>query len=538
MAFTTEEKTRLSEFVSNPTSDIYVIQGLAGIIGAVFARYSRAQGDFREIFLKEFIEAGELDPEHAKELIERILISYGDDSVGELEGAHLSGRFSNLATKEVEDRRIGGSPIEQSSRFVRYDSRDENGQYQYLRPREIIEAGLQTEFEGVMDGLFDTYSALVSKMQDYFRHLKPITSAEYDILAKGKKERWDELADDDERAMFRRAYNFDIRSKACDTVRILLPACTLTNVGLFGNGRFFQNLLTHLYSHPLQEMNTVAEKMHRELDTVIEPYVRRAGPDQYRIEIRKEMDALVQDLDLDGGDLAGEPVTLFGVKPQLYYEELLAQSLFSHAQLSLLALQWRVRAMSPVQKAQIWKTFIGARKSRRDRLGRAAEFGYPFLFQVEGDFGIYRDLQRHRMLTQERQLLTPYLGYEIPQEIIDAGYESAVIQALELPIVALYEEVRERCGGWVAQYVVPFGFKLRWTMGMNLREAQHMLELRTIPQGHPSYRKICQEMARQIMQEHPWIEEALRYVDYNDYLWTRDTVAGGIERKLKALTKE
>ena len=249
------------------------------------------------------------------------------------------------------------------------------------------------------------------------------------------------------------------------------------------------------------------------------------------------MDALVQDLDLDGGDLAGEPVTLFGVKPQLYYEELLAQSLFSYTQLSLLALQWRVQAMSPVQKVQIWKTFIGARKFRRDRLGRAAEFGYPFLFQIEGDFGIYRDLERHRMLTQERQLLTPYLGHDMPQEIVDAGFDQDVLRAFE-PVYSCYEAVRSVCGEWVAQYAVPFGFKLRWAMGMNLREAQHMLELRTIPQGHPSYRKICQEMARQIIQRDPWAADVLGYVDYNEYLWTRDTVEGGIERKLKALTKE
>src|SRR2546425_1147218 len=114
--FTPEEIETLKAYVTDPTGDVFVIKNLPGIVGAAYARYSRAPGGFRQVFLKEFIKEGQIDAKRASELIERVLVAYGDDSVGELEGAHVSfENISILATKEIEDRRIGGSPIEQST---------------------------------------------------------------------------------------------------------------------------------------------------------------------------------------------------------------------------------------------------------------------------------------------------------------------------------------------------------------------------------------------------------------------------------------
>ena len=146
--FTKEEVEILTEYVSDPNADIFVfLPSLYGVGGAVFARYSRAAGGARVRLLKEFLdERGKLRLDKLNELIERVLIAYGDDSVGELENAHLAlENISNLATKEIEDCRIGLSPIEQSSRYVVYDQRDRLGRLSYLRQTEVVEVGLNSE---------------------------------------------------------------------------------------------------------------------------------------------------------------------------------------------------------------------------------------------------------------------------------------------------------------------------------------------------------------------------------------------------------
>src|SRR3990170_6803700 len=295
--FTQEELEVLKQYVTDPESNVFAVRGLDGIIGQAYARYSRAKGSFLETFLNEFIKDGVLDAVKAAEVIERILIAYGDDSVGELEGAHLSmEQISNLATKEVEDRRIGGSPIEQSTRYVVYDQKDEQGGWRYLRPKEIMQSSLAGEYESVMDELFDTYASLVLPMQEYYKKIKPLAEAEYDVLGKGIKQKRVDLSDEKDIKAFDRTYGFDIRSKTCDTIRVLLPASTLTNVGLFGNGRFFQNLISHLYTHELDEMNLLAQKAHDTLGQIMPTFVKRAKRNDYLANTRKNMQALADQI--------------------------------------------------------------------------------------------------------------------------------------------------------------------------------------------------------------------------------------------------
>jgi len=200
---------------------------------------------------------------------------------------------------------------------------------------------------------------------------------------------------------------------------------------------------------------------------------------------------------------------------------------------SLLPQPYRERELSPQEKQEIFETYAGERKTRRDRPDRALEAGYPFTFDLIGDFGIYRDLQRHRMLTQQRQLLNPYLGFADNDDIRLAGFQ-AKIDAVREKAERLYEKIKQECGRIAAQYAVLFGHRIRFTMGMNLREAEHMTELRTTPQGHPSYRQICQEMARQILEICPWAEEVLKFVDYGQYTWAR----ADSEAKQRVLEKE
>lgn len=517
--FTQEELETLKRYVTDPESNVFAVKGLTGIVGPAYARYSRAQGSFLETFLKEFVKDGILDAVKAAEVIERILIAYGDDSVGELEGAHVSmEQVSNLATKEIEDRRIGGSPIEQSTRYVVYDQKDAEGRWRYLRPKEVMDSSAAAAYERTMNELFDTYASLVEPMEAFYRKLKPLDEAEYDVIGKGTKQKRAELTEEKDIKAFDRTYKFDIRTKTCDTIRILLPAATLTNVGLYGNGRFYQHLLTHLYTHPLAEMHDIAAKGHRALGQVIPTFVKRAKKNEYLSSVRMNMQTLTDELLKKVKPEKSDAVLL--LKQDDLFLLTLAQMLYPYSGHPLSQLIVHLEKMPDATRQRIIATYVGSRKTRRDRPDRALEAGYPLTFDIIGDFGIYRDLQRHRMLTQQRQLLNPYLGFENNDDLKTAGFQDTV-DAIREKMEDLYEEVKSACGRQVAQYTVLMGHRMRWTMGMNHRAAEHMVELRTTPQGHPTYRKVCQEMTRQILKQYPWAKEMYSFTDFDQYRWAR-----------------
>ncbi len=521
-SFSAEEQELLAKFVSDPTRDVFAVfpSALPGMIGSAYARYSRAKGGFLKTLLKEFIEEGKVDAKHADELIQRILIQYGDDSVQELESAWLSlENVSNIATKVIEDRRLGAY-IEQSSRYVFYDEKNAAGQYRYLREPSIMQSAHAQMFLDTMDFVFATYCRLIEPMQEYFRQRKPLETAEYQIRDDRGKMHYAECSDDRERKDFERTWKFDLRAKTCDTLRILLPVATQTNVGMHANGRTFEHMLRHLYSSDLLELQQIAKQAQEALNTVIRRYVQRAQRSEYLVATRQAMEKLAQELlgsvpvqDSPRVDVITEGFTDDGQ---------LAAMLYPFAQHSYRQLRELVSRLSPDQRRIIRSTYIGERKTRRDRPGRALEFGYPWLVDLKIDLGIYRDLHRHRMMTQQRQDFTVELGFsDIPDEINEAGY-AADIQACVDKVTELYHAIKKDLGSAIAQYVVLFGFNTRCMFGFNDREAQHLLELRTQPQGHRSYRLVCQEIARKMRDAAPErVESLLQFVDDGDYDWPR-----------------
>lgn len=535
--FTDEQRQILKRFVSDPDGDVYVVfpKAMPGMIGAAFARYSRAQGGFREILLKEFIEDGQLDHEHADELITRILIAFGDDSVQELESAWLSiENVSNVETKEIEDGRLEAY-IEKSSRYKWFNKRNDAGQFGYYREPRIMASRHAAAFEQTLDFVFETYDRLIEPMQAYFRRRKPIGQASYEIRKGRGKISLAECQDDAERKDFERTYKMDIQTKACDTLRILLPAATQTNVAIHGNGRSFENLLRRLYSSDLAEAQALATKVHTALNQVIPRYVQRATRSPYLVETRHAMRALADEL---LGQVHPDPIKV-GVtllKRERFDEGMLAAMLFPYSTLSMTQLIELVGTFDAETKQKIRRTYIGDRgTNRRNRTGRALEYGYPWEMELVLDLGIYRDLHRHRMMTQERQLYTTELGFtEQIGDIREAGFESQV-RACADRVDALYQAIKQELGPEMAQYVVLLGHNIRCRFGFNDREAQHLLELRTGPQGHRSYRLIGQEMYRlMVARDGDRIKDALQFVDLDDYDWPRgDSEAGQRAKEAK-----
>ena len=499
---------------------MFVISNLnPEVVGAALARYSRAPTGLKETVVREFLNPnGTPNEVKGSELIDRVVNKYGDESVAELAVAPLCiENVSNLMTKIIEDCRIGGSPIEESTRYVLYDvKRDE--QWRYVRPESIMKSGLAEAYVQTMDFLFESYAGLVEPMQNFFRKKLPASAFKIEVerdngvVLVGA----DELENDNEQRAHRLAYGFTMRSAACDIIRCILPASTKANMGLVGNGRFYSGLITKLLSQELDEGWLLAENIRKALDTQIPTFIRRASKNDYlaenRSRIREFSIALFKDIPIQ----TVPEVVLIEDRVEDYTINLLANIIFPYVQHSTMQIRNIVRSLPEEKRNEILSTVIGKRRTKRDRPPRAFEYGYPINFDVVTGFAEYRDLQRHRMLTQQRQDMNVSLGYSVPEEIEEMGQGEVAQECFERA-ESLHSDLIKAGLVREAQYAPLFNHFIRWNMGMNLRELGHLTELRSQKAGHPKYRRTVQVMAKLYMDRHPEMEPILRFVDYNDY---------------------
>ncbi|MFQ5449577.1 MAG: FAD-dependent thymidylate synthase [Nitrospinaceae bacterium] len=517
---TSREREILSPYVSDVRASVFALRNLnPEVIGAALARYSRAPTGFKETVAREFLNPdGTPNEVKGTELIDRVVNKFGDESVAELAVASLCiEEVSNLMTKVIEDCRIGGSPIEESTRYVLYDEK-KNGRWRYVRPRSVVESGLGKKFINTMDFLFETYAGLVEPMQDLFRKRLPGDRFAIEVERNGKilNACLADLENENERKVHRIAYNFTIRSAACDVIRCILPACTMANLGLVGNGRFYTGLISKLMTQELREGHGLAAEIRDALNTQIPTFIKRAGKNRYREEIHRNMKTLCSGL-FQGIpiDKAAE-VVLLEDREADYPLNLIASMIFPYVQHPTAQIRRVVRGLPEEKRREIFHTCIGNRENKRDRPGRALEYGYPIHFDIIAGFAEYRDLQRHRMLTQQRQNLGVLIGYSVPEEIGEIGKDEVVQECFDR-CEDLHADLKRAGMEEEAQYATLFNHFIRWNVGMNLRELGHMTELRSQKAGHPKYRRTVQTMARLYLKRYPEFEPILKFVDYNDY---------------------
>lgn len=514
------EKEHLSPYISDVDADIFVIGNLnPEVVGAALARYSRAPTGIKETIAREFLNPdGTPNEVKGTELIDRVVNKYGDESVAELAVAPLCiENVSNLMTKIIEDCRIGGSPIEESTRYVLYDVKH-NDQWRYVRPQSIMKSGLAEPYVKTMDFLFETYAGLVEPMQEFFRKKLPASTFKIEVEREGHVAMLgsDALLNDNEKRAHRLAYGFTIRSAACDIIRCILPASTKANMGLVGNGRFYSGLISKLLSQDLDEGWLLAENVRKALGTQIPTFIRRAGKNEYLVENQKKIRELSVALFKDVPIEMVPEVVLIEDRVEDYTINLLANIIFPYVQHSTMQIRNIVRALPEEEKNKILSTVLGERKSKRDRPPRAFEYGYPINFDVVTGFAEYRDLQRHRMLTQQRQDMNVSLGYSVPEEIEEMGKGEVVQECFERS-ESLHSDLIKAGLVREAQYAPLFNHFIRWNMGMNLREMGHLTELRSQKAGHPKYRRTVQVMAKLYLKRHPEMGSVLKFVDYSDY---------------------
>ena len=530
--FTADEQRALAPFFTNLDRSVFGLKLPQEVAGALFSRYSRSTKSLRRTFFDEFLGDPELGLKDllgaqtsasddsaalkkARAFYDRVLVGYGDDSVAQLGGAHIAcENISNVAAKLLEDARIGIAPLEKSTRYVRFDQKDAAGNYLFYREPKIMASRHRDSYVEVMNLLFDTYSRQMEPMLESVARSLPIEQLEVRDPVSGKGLSYGDAAKDERlKRWAEAAYRATVRAQACDILRSYLPAATLTNVGMFGVGQAFEYLISKFYSHELSEAKELGSAMHGELNQLIPSFVKRAQLNEYLIGTSASAKALATRYTSMAPAATSEPVTLIDYDAKAE-EKTIASILYSHGRHPLMQLRQIAAKITVEERGKVLEEHFGKRRHRRDKLSRAFENVY-YTFDILGNLGLYRDLHRHRILTQERQDFTTVHGYDTPPEIEEAGFKRE-FDACMNAAAELYEQIY-RDLPCEAQYVVPFAFKIRWYMKMNLREALHLCELRTLPQGHPDYRFIAQEMWRKIQEVHPALAECGKFIDWKKY---------------------
>ena len=503
-SFSDDERTRLAPHFTNLDRPVFALVNLPETVkGALFARYSRYPGTLRRLFLDEFAEEhregvpfdGE-EGARAAQLYERIFLGYGDDSVAQLGGAHVAVEWaSNVLTKILQRPRLGAY-LEQSTRYIAYDSPMPGGDPAHPRHRYYRDPELGPGYAGAMDALFAAYAGALPRVTAWAEREFP-------------------RAESEPAGAHARA----IKAKALDLLRGLLPASTLSHMGIFATGQTYEQLILHLLAHPLAEARRTGEAILSELQAVMPSFVSRVErPERggewvdYLRERRSAGERWARRLGLDDADAhaAGRPaVRLLRVEGD--EEDLLCSLLFESSAVEEAEIRGAVAGLDAGGRATLLADLVGLRANRRHRPGRGFEM-LRYRFEIVADYGAFRDLQRHRMLTVQWQSLTPDLGAGVPEQVELAGCGEDYRRALERSREA-YGELVAAGLHHAAPYALCLGYRIRFVLDLNAREAMQLIELRSGREGHPSYRAVAHEMHAQIAAVHPAVAGAMTHLD-------------------------
>ena len=536
--FSSKEKKTLSDHFSNTEDNVFAIITPRQVDrGALMSRYSRTDKSMRRIFLDEFLK----NKNRGEEFYDRVLLEYGDDSVAELGEAQIAIEgLSNIAVKKIEDRRIGLSYLEKSSRYVTWNKK-ENGKYRFYRDEKIMSSKFANMYEDSCNLSFDIYSKNIEPMVNYIREKYSIEKYSFKDSTDGKEKLFGKLKNEIDIKSANMIYKGSTKAKALDILRGLLPASTLTNVGITGNGRAFEYLLTVLGSSELDEEQKLASKIKNELDTTIKSFVRRAD-DKYGKAFQKYLKdvknkaKVVTKKEIKSNPVKGTITKLTDYESEKQALDTIITCIMyeQSPSTSYQNIMQQVRKISTKRKIEIIDEFTKIRTNRRHRPSRAFENTY-YTFDLCNNFGMFRDFHRHRALTLERQLLTTDHGYVLPKEIETVGLQKDFKECMNNSKLT-FEKIRKKLPEQ-SQYVVNFAYNYPYFMKLNLREACHLIELRTIPQGHIDYRRVAQEMYKQINKVHPNISKIMKFVDLKEYDLERFESEKRTEEKRKKIKK-
>ncbi len=485
----------LNYFFTNLDKRIFAAKNFHPEVWALMqARYSRSTEGLRESFLKllkdnidnyellyneirgsKGMEATKHATEKAIKFMEKWVLGYGHSSIAEggVVGLSLEG-VSILATKFIEDNRLS-SFCEKSTRYVSFD-RDS-----FYIDEDLRNSEFYSEIKELIDLLFNTYKELHEPVLDYVKSVC--------LCGEANESAW-------ERSCAARRF---------DAIRYLLPTCTKTSLGWTVNARELAHGISKMLSSPLKEINVIGEQVKEEASKVLPSLLKYAERNNYFVKTERDMVELIKGVDI-GSDFQSPVDSVNLVKGNVDADDIVVSSiLYKYVNKSFGEIAQKVKSMSFEEKEEVVDSYFGG----------MGKFDYPmrelehvdFTFDIVIDYGAFRDLQRHRICTQTNQILNTDLGYDVPQDIVNAGcgekYKIAMDKAKEV-----YEKVAKRFP-LQAQYVLPLGFKKRYLMSMNLREIYHLVKIRSSPLGHESYRRIAIRIYELMKKNYPLLSKYL-----------------------------
>lgn len=529
--FSDSEKQVLAKYFTNYDLPVFGLINMPEVVkSALFARYSRTNKSLRRLFLDEFYKESieknssynqevfdnESGLTRADQLFDKVFVEYGDDSVAQLGGAHIAcEQASNLLAKIIERGRLAAY-LEQSTRYVLYNNKID-GNYNFITPNEVINSGLKEDYESCMNMLFDTYTEIIDKLIPKLKEKYP-----------------------KEENQSARAWETTLKAKACDIVRGLLPASTRTNIGIFASGQAYEMMLIKMFASDNQEVIDYANMMLTELRKIIPSFLKRVDIEdrgrmwsKYISSINTEMQKhIVSSINKHDAEEISSKVELVDWDREAV-DKVVAAALYEVSEISDCNLIEYSKNLNEEEKRNILKAYFGNRTNRRHKPGRALETIF-YRFDILSDYGAFRDLQRHRMLTIQWQKLSPVNGYTMPEELNEyLELKNLFKKAIE-KAGAYFYTIKKVTNADLAQYVIPFAYNIRYMFNVNLREAIHLIELRTQKQGHIAYRKICLDMYSLISEKtnHALLLDVMKFIDFSFYELSREDAEMKIDDKI------
>lgn len=538
-----EERHILQPFATNLDGLVTCLRNLPPeIVGALCSRASRASDYLLRVFYDEYLKPilnGEdlnitrelretidflnhrgfkkiLNNQRAQAFFARWLAQYGDESIAQMTGTHLVfWGISQVAMKNLEDRRIGLAPIEKSTRYVDFGKKIK-GKYLYYTDPDIVKAGLGDEYHSVMDMLFEKYAWSIEVLKAHFARKFP----------------------DEKQSV--------IEKKAFDVCRGFLPMSTLGQVAFYGNAQAFMHMINNAAAHSLGELRWIAEASVKELSEEIPSLLLRLKDEktqtyQWQLAERGErMRAVIKELDSrrEFPHLVpknNEEVVLFMDEKDDLEDKVISAMLYPFSSFDWEEIEAGVYVMSREDKEKIVAAYFGDRNERWQKVGRALENVF-LRFEIMMNAGAYRDLHRHRMHTQERELFTVRHGYDTPPEIADTELSGMQAQVME-NVEALFEKIVHALGPEHAQYSTTLFHRVRFYQLQNLRQFFWEAELRTTAQGHDDYRRIEQKKFELVREYFPIISKYM-LVDMNQYDFARRGTEEKITEKEKKILEK
>lgn len=550
--YSERDRWHLTPFFTNLDQSVYAPLIFAPeLIGALCSRASRAAQDLRRIYLDEYVypfvepvrDEKDTDEtwrekvrygedlkafirflhEHpmlelfsnprARSFYAKWLAQYGDDSIAQMAGAHLvfSG-ISQVAIKHIEDQRIGLAPIEKSTRYVNY-SQKVSGSYLYYVDPTLKDMGFEAKYRRAMDGLFEANARLVPRLMEWLKKRFP-----------------------EEKPTV-------IEKKAFDTLRGLLPTSTLSQVAFFGVGQAFEHLISRSLRHPLGEIRWAGERAYEELFCVMPSFLRRIKDEEkrelleeyqhYLAEKKERMAPHEKKLFPEEFSSAAQSAEVMLVEADPEGEnKVITGMIYETSRRTWQEIFRRVKQMTPEEKEEAVRDYLRGRTQRWQKVGRAFENIYN-RFEIVMNIGAWRDLHRHRMLTQQRQRFSCHHGYDLPQEVAESGLENE-FRAAVAPVEDLFTVIEAR-DPEIAQYCVTLAHRIRFQQWENLRQSFWQIELRTIPEGHPDYRHIEQQKFILLEKTYPLIAKHIR-ANMAEYDFARRGQEERIQQKIQRLS--